>query len=226
MGDGLDGRRVLVFGASGNVGYGAAQAFLAAGAQVIAPTRSPASAEALRAHFDGAIEPVIGDISDPNGAASLADAVAERGPIHHAFVSLGPWWQEGPLVRQTPDEWLRVRRMMLDGHVHAAMLFIPMLASAGGGSYTVVTGMGAHHYVPGTSLLFAAVGGVLSLSKVLRSEHADDDVRVNELLISARVERTARPGVVEAVRLGEFAASIARDEALRGEVLTFDGSAR
>mgnify|MGYP001037213572 CR=1 FL=1 len=36
----MDGKHVVVFGATGNVGHGAAEAFAEAGATVIAPTRT------------------------------------------------------------------------------------------------------------------------------------------------------------------------------------------
>jgi len=66
-----------------------------------------------------------------------------------------------------------------------------------------------------------AVSGVFGLSRMLRAEHAGDPVRVNELLIRARVERAPRPGVVPAERFGAAAVTIAGSQ-LRGQVLTYD----
>ncbi len=227
----LTGARVLVFGATGNVGYGAALAFLDAGARVIAPTRSARGVDSLREAFSGrALSPVLGDISDPNDALRLRDEiVGEHGPINHVFAALGPWWQGGAVQRQTPAEWARVRAMLLDGHVHAASLFLSELRATRAGaeqpSYTVVTGMGAHHYLPETSLLFVATNGVLGLSRVLRHEHARGPTRVNELLIGCRVEREPRPGVVASAVFGRAATELALGVA-RGEVFRYDGPER
>jgi hypothetical protein len=69
--------------------------------------------------------------------------------------------------------------------------------------------MGAHHYMRGTSLMFAALGGVISLSKVLREESADSKVRVNEVLIGTRIEKVPRPGVVPSIEFGRSAVAIA-----------------
>ena len=110
--------------------------------------------------------------------------------------------------------------MLLDGHVHAAALLLPALAERPRASYTVVTGMGAHHVIDGTSLLFVATSGVLGLSKVLRAEHRDGPVRVNELLISSRIEKTPRPGVVPSAVFGEAAVAIAASD-VRSEVLRY-----
>ncbi len=217
----LEGKRVVVFGASGNVGHGAAHAMLDAGARVVAPTRTEGGARALEETFSGrAFEAVVGDISDPQRAPELAERVAAGGAIDHVFVSLGPWWQGGRVADQDPAQWTRVRAMLLDGHVHAATLFLPLLEAHGGGSYTIVTGMGAHHPMPGTSLLFIATGGVLSLSKVLRTEHEGATVRVNELLISARIEKTPRAGVVPSATFGEAAVAIATGS-VSGQVVKY-----
>lgn len=220
----MDGKQVVVFGATGNVGHGATEAFAAAGATVIAPTRNAEGAKQIERTFEGRgkVVPVIGDISRPESAAKLhAEILEAHEPIDHVFVALGPWWQEGSVAGQPPEAWAKVRGMLLDGHVHAAALFLPPLSRRAGTSYTVVTGMGAHEYIPNTSLLFVATNGVLALSKVIRKEHADDDVRVNELLIATRVEKRARPGVVPSAVFGKAAVAIAVGD-VRGEVLRYD----
>lgn len=223
----LHNTTALVFGASGNVGHGAATAFLDAGATVIAPTRTAAGAEALRADFAGRdLRPLLGDISDPQDAPRLRDAIlAAHGPVDHVLVSLGSWWQGGALAGQDPAAWTQVRRMLLDGHIHAAALFLPLLAGRPSASYTVVTGMGAHHHLPGTSLLFVATQGVLGLSRVLRDEHRDGPVRVNELLIGARIEKTPRPGVIPSATFGQAAVAIASHAEVRGQVLRYSDPA-
>jgi NAD(P)-dependent dehydrogenase (short-subunit alcohol dehydrogenase family) len=134
---------------------------------------------------------------------------------------MGPWWQKGPIVEQSGDEYREVMRANLDCQVFAAQALIPPIRRRSGASYTIVTGQGGHASIPGTGLLVIAVSGVFGLSRMLRLEHAADPVRVNELLISARVERAPRPGVVPAEEFGESAAAIA-GSLLRGEVVRYD----
>jgi len=219
----MERSKVVVFGATGNVGYGAAMAFLEAGAEVLAPTRNDAGAARLRAAFGEApLTPWVGDVSDPDGALQLRDAIAAWGPIDHVFASIGPWWQGGALSGQPPAAWQKVRRMMLDGHIQAASTLLPLLAERPAASYTIVTGMGAHHTVPDTSLLFIACGGVLSLAKWMRHETASGSVRANELLIGCRIEKEARPGVVPSAVFGRAPVAIA-EGTVRGEVVKYDG---
>ena len=217
----LSNQRVLVLGTTGNVGHGIAAAMLDAGATVLAPTRSPRRAQQLETIFaNQALEPLVGDISDPRGAERLAEEIAARGPVDHVIASLGSWWQGGSVASQDPAQWARVRAMLLDGHVHAAELLLPLLHGRPGASYTIITGMGAHHPMPGTSLLFVATGAVLSLSKVLRAEYETGPVRVNELLISTRVEKQPRPGVTPSKVLGEAVVTLA-GSSRRGEIVAF-----
>jgi NAD(P)-dependent dehydrogenase (short-subunit alcohol dehydrogenase family) len=222
-----DSTSFFVFGTTGNVGYGAALGLLAAGATVIAPTRTPQGADGIRAAFAGrALHAVVGDVSEPDDALRLRDTIArEYGGIDHVFVALGPWWQGGALADQAATEWSRVRAMLLDGHVHAATVFLPLLAKRPGSSYTLATGMGAHRFAPGTSLLHIATHGALALSRVIREEHRAGPTRVNEILIACRIERVARPGVVPSAVFGEAVAAIA-NHSVRSEVLRYDAPDR
>jgi NAD(P)-dependent dehydrogenase (short-subunit alcohol dehydrogenase family) len=226
----LAGRTAVVLGVTGNVGWGAAKAFLKHGARVVGVTRSPEQARALPDLLGAPdrVTALVADLSTPEGARSLADQLAAGSDgndgndgYDHVFASMGPWWQKGPIVEQSGDEYREVMRANLDCQVFAAQALIPPIRRRSGASYTIVTGQGGHASIPGTGLLVIAVSGVFGLSRMLRLEHAADPVRVNELLISARVERAPRPGVVPAEEFGESAAAIA-GSLLRGEVVRYD----
>lgn len=220
----LSGSTAVVFGSTGKVGWGAARALLAAGATVVGPSRDPKRAAAVAAELDHPrFHAVVADVSDPVDAFRLRDVVAARfGPVDHVVASLGSWWQGGRLVEQTPAEFRRVQAMLLDGHVFAAQAFLPAMAGRAGASYTIVTGVGGHASIPGTGLLVVAVSGVFGLSRMLRAEHAADAVRVNELLVGARIERAPREGVVPAEVFGAALVAVAAS-GVRGQVLRYDG---
>lgn len=214
---------VVVLGGTGNVGWGAARALLGQGARVLAVTRSQEQAHALPTSLGAPerVQAVVGDPSTPEGARALADELAARGGYHHVFASMGPWWQGGPIVEQSGEAYREVMRSNLDCHVFAAQALLPPIRGRAGASYTIVTGQGGHMTIPGTGLLVVAVSGVFGLSRMLRAEHAADPVRVNELLIRARVERAPRPGVVAAEEFGAAAVAIAASD-LRGLVLPYE----
>lgn len=133
---------------------------------------------------------------------------AKGGAIDHVVASLGAWWQKGLIVEQTPAEYQQVRARSLDAQVFAAMAFLLQLRQRKGTTYTLVTGAGGHMALPSTGLLMVAVSGVFGLSRMLRTEHPHDAVRVNEVLIKARIERRDRPGVVPAVAFGAAVAEL------------------
>jgi NAD(P)-dependent dehydrogenase (short-subunit alcohol dehydrogenase family) len=189
------GERWVVFGATGNVGYGFAAAALAAGAEVLLPARSERSARELEARFAGEAARVLrADVSNGDEADRLREQVAAQGRIDHVVASLGAWWQGGRLVDQSGGTWDDVRRMLLDSQVHAARGLLGLLTEPSQ-SYLIVTGAGALSTRPAVSLLAIALGGTLALSRQLRAEYRSG-ARVNELRISARIEVEPRPGVV------------------------------
>jgi NAD(P)-dependent dehydrogenase (short-subunit alcohol dehydrogenase family) len=219
--------RTLVFGATGNVGWGLARALQAVQAPLLLVTRDDGQAQRLRAEFSTA-EVVVDDVSTAEGAERIAAAAAQLGDLRHVFASIGPWWQKGPIADQPLTEWPAIRAAALDGQVFAAMALIRALRDVPGTSYTLVTGQGGHMSIRGTGLLVTAVQGVFGLSRMLRAEHEHRALRVNELLIRARIERSARPGVVPAEAFGAALVPLLAappGEGPRGAVLTFDDPA-
>jgi NAD(P)-dependent dehydrogenase (short-subunit alcohol dehydrogenase family) len=217
--------RVVVMGISGNIGWGVAHALLARGVDVVGITRSKASCDNIAASLDDPknLTLEVGDLSDPASALDLRDRIANDGDIDHVVAALGPWWQKGMIVEQNIWEYAEVRAGLQDAHVHAAIAFIPLLRNTAGSSYTIITGQGANMAIPGTGLLVIAATAVRGLSRILREEHRDDTVRVNEVLISTRVEKTPRTGVVHAPQFGSAIFRLLQDTS-RSEVLAYDGS--
>jgi NAD(P)-dependent dehydrogenase (short-subunit alcohol dehydrogenase family) len=217
-------QRVVVTGISGNIGWGVAHALLARGADVVGITRDKnncnAIAESLGDPDNLSLE--VGDLSDPASASDVRDRIANDGDVDHVVAALGPWWQKGMIVEQTMSEYAEVRAGLQDAHVHAAIAFIPLLGNTPGSSYTIITGQGANLAIPGTGLLVVAATAVRGLSRMLRQEHIDDSVRVNEVLISTRIEKNPRQGVVHAPQFGEAIASLILSK-IKSEVLTYEG---
>jgi 3-oxoacyl-[acyl-carrier protein] reductase len=220
----LENKRIVVFGATGNVGFGVASAALDAGASVILPARSTRSEAELHDQFAGRdARVVLGDVSDGPAADGLARRIREQhGPIDHVVASLGAWWSGGRLVDQTSETWEEVRRMLLDSHVHAARTMLPLL-SGEESAYVIITGEGAVRPLPAASLLTIALGGTLALSRLLRAEHRRG-VRVNEVRIASRVEARPRPGVVPARAFGEALLQVLASD-VRGAVIPFSSPA-
>lgn len=219
MKDSLRDRVVLVSGVTGNVGWGAAWAFLEAGATVIAPTRSAARGEALTADFPGQhLHVAVTDLSAPGNAEALRDRIYARfGRLDHAVVCIGPWWQKGPIVAQSLDELQQVMRVYVESQFLVARAFLPFMGR--GNSYTIVTGAAGEASLPNTGLLVTAVQGLYGLSRMLRVEHQSTGVRVNELRIHLRIARAPRLGVLPARQAGPIFVNIARSAEVDGALI-------
>lgn len=219
MSESMRGKVVVVTGATGNVGWGAARAFLDAGAEVVTPIRDDASRARLGLSAPG-LHVVTADVSTEAGAEALARFVEERfGRLDHVVASIGPWWQKGPVIEQSLGELRDVMRTYVESHFLLARSLLPRMRDARGTSYTIVTGAAGEATIRGAGLLVMAVEAQFGLSRMLRAEHLGDAVRVNELRIHVRVERRARPGVVPARVAGdafvELAAGQTRSELVR-----------
>ena len=73
----LDGRRIVLTGASRGVGYETVRLFSNEGAEIIGVARDAAKLKALAAQYNG-FQGIAGDITDKNLGATLAGAVAAR----------------------------------------------------------------------------------------------------------------------------------------------------
>jgi NAD(P)-dependent dehydrogenase (short-subunit alcohol dehydrogenase family) len=135
----LDGRHVVLTGATSGIGRAAAFAFVGLGARLTVVARSPQRAEALRTELgalytarQGQIAVEIADLADLGAVASTGRAIAERGEqvdvlVHNAGAlsrrySVGPSGIEQTVASQVIAVWLLTK------------LLRPVLGRSGGGS--------------------------------------------------------------------------------------------
>src|SRR5689334_16286074 len=106
----LAGRHVLIPGGTGGVGEGAVRAFLAAGADVVVPTRSEERAEQFRAVLgevpSDRLHLVVHDYTTFAGAEALAATMAERlGSVDDVVAPIGGWWAGKRLWEIDESDW-------------------------------------------------------------------------------------------------------------------------
>ena len=109
----LSGRRVVILGGTGSVGEGIVRAWLAAGADVVVPSRTQGRADQFTEVLgDLADAPglhlVVGDYTEFDAAEAMAARItAELGEVTDVVASIGGWWQGKPLWEVTAEEWNR-----------------------------------------------------------------------------------------------------------------------
>src|SRR6201995_1808444 len=106
----LSGRHVLIPGGTGAVGEGVVRAYLAAGADVVVPTRSQQRADELQAVLGaaaaGRLHLVVHDYTTFAGAEELAGIMADRlGSVDDVVAPIGGWWAGKRLWEISESDW-------------------------------------------------------------------------------------------------------------------------
>lgn len=140
MDTGLDGKRVLVTGASGGIGSACARAFAAEGARVaIHYHRGRERAEELAADLGGA--PVVGaDLTDETQVAALFEEVrAQLGGVDVCAAVAGVWPSaDEPVWELTLERWEATLRANLTATFLTSRAFLREVERNGHGSLVLV----------------------------------------------------------------------------------------
>ncbi|KAM9861516.1 3-phenylpropionate-dihydrodiol/cinnamic acid-dihydrodiol dehydrogenase [Leucobacter sp. BZR 635] len=172
--DSLRAQRAVVLGGTGSVGEHFVRGYLAAGAEVIVPSRTAEKAAMLLgdATFAGPVRaPVarVGDYTSFAGARDTADAiVAEHGEVDHVVVALGSWWSGAPLWNVDEDTFEHFFTDVTSAYIASARAWLPILPAHG--SLQLVLGASGIVPVPGASIISMAQASLVMMRRVLAEE--------------------------------------------------------
>ena len=200
-----EARRVLIPGGSGAVGEGAVRAYLAAGAEVVVPTRTGQRADEFRELLGDAatshLHLFAHDYSTFEGAESLAVTMQDRlGGIDDVVAPIGGWWAGKRLWEIDGADWDAAFTGLATTHMAVARAVLPRLS--GRGSYAIVVGESAVYPVPGSGLVSMEQAAVLMMQRVLAAE-AGDEKRIHALVLGP-VRTRLVPGEASWVSAEQF----------------------
>lgn len=183
----LEGKTIIITGASSGIGRAAALLFAAAGARVVLGARRAAELEQLVAQIHsggGNASCLAGDVREETFAKALVELAMDRhGRLDAAFNNAGTM---GPLA-PTPDvalsDWQHALETNLTAMFLAAKHQAPAMLRTGGGSL-VFTSTFVGHTVgfAGAAAYAASKSGIIGLTQALASEFGPRGLRVNALL--------------------------------------------
>ena len=130
----VSGKTALVTGGGRGIGLMIAGGLVQAGAQVVIASRKVDTLEAAAAELReyGDCEAIPGDLSTPEGARALAEAVRSRWPALNILVNnSGASWG-APLEEFPESGWDRVIHTNLEGIFHLTVGLLPALRAAAG----------------------------------------------------------------------------------------------
>lgn len=205
----LTAHRVLIPGGTGSVGEGIVRAFLAAGAEVIVPTRSQQRSAEFRDLLGEAADEhlhlLVHDYTTFAGAQELVEQIVRRrGGLDSVVAPIGGWWQGGPLTGITEEDWGSAFVALSSTHMAVLRAALPHLGADG--AYTVVLGDSATWPVPGSGLVSMEQAALLMMQRVAAAE-AGATRRVFALVLGPVTSRAAQ-GSVDTVDVGRVAAAL------------------
>ncbi|MEW2623424.1 glucose 1-dehydrogenase [Streptomyces sp. NPDC048106] len=190
----LNGKVLLVTGASSGIGAEAARLFAAEGAAVVLMARRADALEVVAKEITaagGRAVPAPGDVVRPDDVRrAVGIAVETYGRLDGALNNAG-WATSGTLLHETPDTVFdRIIDINLRGVWNCLKYEVPAMLESGDGGSIVNTASVAGVRATGTvSPYIAAKHAVVGLTRAAADEYGQRGVRVNTLVVgSTRTE--------------------------------------
>ena len=184
----LDGKVVVITGASKGIGKATAFAFAAAGAKVVLAARTRETLEQVAVALKG-------DVSNPDSILAVPTDVTNVDAVKQLIQRTLDAYQHvdilinnagighfGPVVDFEPDAWDAVLNSNLKAVYLCAKYALPSMLEQGSGQIINVLSVAAKVAFQASSAYCAAKAGALALTKVLASEVRQQNIRVTAVL--------------------------------------------
>ena len=183
----LDGKTIIITGASSGIGAAAVEVFASHGANLVLGARRQENLHRICQTIrqkGGSATYVVGDVGDERLARALVEKAQNAfGRLDGAFNNAGTVGELGPLTDMPEENWHHVMQTNLTSAFFAAKHQIPALVKNGGGSILFTSTFVGHTIgLPGMAAYAASKAALIGLTQVLAVEHGADKVRVNALL--------------------------------------------
>ncbi|MGA0539611.1 SDR family oxidoreductase [Neotabrizicola sp. VNH66] len=183
----LNGKTIIVTGASSGIGAAAAAIFAEEGAKLVLGARRAELLEQITEGISakgGEAVFLAGNVENSAYAEELVKLAEDRfGGLDGAFNNAGITGDMAPIPDMTETNWHKVMAVNLNSGFYAARHQIPALRKRGGGSIVFTSSFVGHNIgLPGMGAYAAAKAGLVGMTRVLAAEHGAENIRVNALL--------------------------------------------
>src|SRR3954470_6236444 len=173
MAGSLDGRKVLITGASSGIGEATAEAMVAEGAAVALGARRKDRLDELAGRINdggGTAVAIEADIADEEQAKRLVEtAHSELGGLDCLVNNAGVMLL-GPLQGADPDEWRTMIEVNCLGLLYCTHYALPLMRDGGGGDVVNVSSVAGRTAALGSGVYNMTKWGVVGYSEALRQE--------------------------------------------------------
>lgn len=176
----LQGRNVLITGATKGIGKGIAKQFASLGANLYLVARNPMTAEDLRAEFGaGSVNLICADVATAEGRKALIDGLSSS--VKHIDVLVN---NVGTNIRKktidyTEEEIEFLLGTNMSSSLHVCRAAFQLLKSSGSASIVNISSVGGQVAI-GSGVPYAmAKAGMIRMTEYLAAEWAEHGIRVN-----------------------------------------------
>ena len=181
----LNGKVVVITGASKGIGKAIAFAFAAAGAKVVLAARTRETLEQVTAELreNGAEALAVPtDVTSVDAVKLLIQQTLDTYQHVDILINNAGIGHFGPVVDFDPDDWDAVLNSNLKAVYLCAKYALPSMLEQGSGQIINVLSIAAKVTFQASSAYCAAKAGALALTKVLASEVRQQNIRVTAVL--------------------------------------------
>ena len=214
MTDSLQGKVIVITGASSGLGEAAARLLAGRGAVLAMGARRRDRIEALAAEFAGRGGKALAletDVSSADHVKALVDAAVERFGRIDVMINNAGLMPNSPLERLLVEDWERMIDVNIKGVLYGIAAALPVMKAQKGGHFINVSSVAGHRVGPGSTVYAATKFAVRALSEGLRQEVKPYNVRTT--VISPGAVATELPDSVSdpdaAARIEKFYADVA-----------------
>lgn len=167
----IEGKTVVITGASRGIGEAAAEVFAEAGAKVALLARGRESIDAIAARIGGNAMAVSCDVSSyEDVAGAIAKAEQAFGPVEVLINNAGVVEPVSHLATSDPAAWGKVIDINLKGVYYGMRAVMPGMIERGRGSILTVSSGAAHNPIEGWSHYCASKAGAAMLTGMADKE--------------------------------------------------------
>lgn len=210
----LDGKVAIITGGATGIGFGSAEALVAAGARVMLFGPDEAALRTATTALGAASASVVGDVRSSVDVSRLVDAAVARFGGIDIVVNSAAIQPYGTVETMVEDDWDRTIAVNLKGAYLVSHFAIPQMRRGGGGSIVNIASVQGIACQTNVAAYVASKGGILALTRAMALDHARDNIRVNAVC----------PGSIDTPML-RFAASENLDGRTEDEVVASWGGA-
>ncbi|TMV04896.1 SDR family oxidoreductase [Ruegeria sediminis] len=211
----MQGKTVLITGASRGIGAEAGRIFAAAGANVALAARGGDQIASLAAEIGDKAIALPCDVSDFGQVEqAVAACVARFGGLDVLIGNAGVVEPISHMFRADPAAWSHVIDINLKGVFHGMRAALPVMRKAGGGTIVTISSGAAHNPVEAWSHYCASKAGAVMLTQCLHLEERHHGIRAMGLspgTVATQMQREIKASGINPVSQLDWSAHIPPD---------------